>query len=122
MTLARVFVIEDNDFDLDLMTDLIACNDLQAVTPCGVSWIDEASGPAAGDVVVVDLDAKGGRGREVVKRLHRKPRSERPRIVGLAQAGVLPETDDCAEVLTRPLDIGGFARAVVRHSREANLD
>ncbi|MEZ6197350.1 MAG: hypothetical protein R3F20_16735 [Planctomycetota bacterium] len=123
MKLPRVFVVEDNEFDLGLMTDVILCNDLKAVPATGESWLDDGlSALDAKDVVVVDLDLPGERGRRVVERLRSRPLEVRPRIVTLSVDGRAAGAPDVEEVLGRPLDIGGFARAVVRQSREANLD
>lgn len=123
MRIPRVFVVEDNEFDLDLMTDVITCNDLQAVPAAGEDWLETGGPrPVAGDVVVVDLDLPGQRGRRVLERLQARPASERPRIVALSFDTPEAEAPAVEELLGRPLDVGGFARAIVRQSREANLD
>lgn len=123
MKIPRVFVVEDNEFDLDLMSDVITCNDLQAVPAPNEDGFDNVEGSlASGDVVVVDLDLPGQRGRRVLERLRARPDAMRPRIVALSLDAPAAGTLGIEEFLGRPLDVGGFARAVVRQSREANLD
>lgn len=123
MRIPRVFLVEDNDFDLDLMKDVVTSNDLQAVPAEGDSWIDDLeAAPAARDVVVVDLDLPDQRGRQVLDRLRARPAKERPRIVALSLDEPAAGGAGIEEILRRPLDVGGFARAVVRQSRAANLD
>lgn len=125
--LTRVVIVEDNDFDRDLMSDVLACNDMKPETALDDSFIDEIScGGRHCDIVVVDLDLPDQRGFETVRRLASLPAGKRPRIVGLAHAAGPVRSADGAEyvledLLSRPLDVGGFARSVKRQALEARL-
>lgn len=125
MQTPRVLIFERSTFNRRLMSDLVECNDMKAVSVDGSDWVDRLEkGSDRASVVVVDLDQPRRFGHEVVRRLNALPVQHRPRIVGLiestknvSEAG--PQTLGCEEVIERPLDTGSFARAVCRQALEA---
>lgn len=128
MQTPRVLICEESLFQRRLMSDLVECNDMQAVPVEGSDWIERLrAGADRASVVVVDLDQSKRTGLEVVKKLKALPGERRPRIVGLVDTKKLAQkartfVRDCEEVLELPLDTGSFARAVVRQVRESRRD
>ena len=121
MDLPRVVIVNDSAFHRRLMSDVVQCNEMRAETCEGEAWIDEIASPEKKpSVVVVDLDLPRSRGIRVVQKLRALPGALRPRIIGLSRSVAAGQAAvEVEQLISGPLDVGGFARSVVEQAREA---
>lgn len=112
----QVLILAENDFHRRLMSDVVCCNEMQAVSSDRFEWVDRVEkGAFKADVVVIDCGMGASEVSDAVTRLQALPESIRPSVIGWARqndnnpSGPRPNLDN---EFAFPLDIGRFARLV----------
>ena len=112
----QVLILAENDFHRRLMTDVVCCNEMRAVSSNQLDWVDRVeSGAFQADVVVIDCGMGEVGVSDAVSRLHALPEAIRPRVIGWTRENGKNRGGDGLDLEERvefPLDVGCFARVV----------
>ncbi len=112
----QVLILAENDFHRRLMTDVVCCNEMRAVSSDQLDWVGRVeTGAFKADVVVIDCGMGESEVSQAVSRLHALPEEVRPRVIGWTRENGHNrggESLDLEERVEFPLDLGCFARVV----------
>lgn len=122
----QVLILAENDFHRRLMSDVVCCNEMRAVSSDRFEWVDRVeNGAFKADVVVIDCGMGATEVSNAVTRLQALPDSIRPSVIGWArendqdQDAPKPALENQIEF---PLDVGCFARLVKEQAKARVLE
>ncbi|MFT7616657.1 MAG: hypothetical protein ACI97A_000281 [Planctomycetota bacterium] len=117
----QVLILAENNFHRRLMSDVVCCNEMRAVSSDRFEWVDRVeNGAFKADVVVIDCGMGAKEVANAVTRLQALPESIRPSVIGWARendnnhGAPTPALESQIEF---PLDVGCFARLVKEHAQ-----
>ena len=112
-----VLVVEDNDLNMELITDVLSLAGFRILTAIYAEKALEIAAESHPDLILMDVQLPGMDGLEATKRLKADPATASIPVVAvtsLAMRGDREKIEEagCAGYLTKPIDIKTFADEV----------
>lgn len=117
MNAARILVVEDNDFNLKLVRDVLSFAGFDVVEARSAEQGVVLAGTSAPDLVLMDLGLPGMDGTEALQRLRAAPETASLRVVAVTAYAMQEDRDRARDAgfdgfLTKPLDIRALPEQV----------
>ncbi len=117
MNAARILVVEDNDFNLKLVRDVLSFAGFDVVEARSAEQGVALAGTSAPDLVLMDLGLPGMDGTEALHRLRAAPETASLRVVAVTAYAMQEDRDRARDAgfdgfLTKPLDIRALPEQV----------
>ena len=115
-----VLVVEDNDLNMELITDVLSLAGFSILTAVDALKALEIAAESHPDLILMDVQLPGMSGLEATERLKADPKTASIPVVAvtsLAMKGDREKSEEagCVGYITKPIDINTFADEVKKY-------
>ena len=121
----RVLVVDDNEFNLEVLETILAMAGLEVVTAAGgTAALDTLAAGPAFDIVLMDVQMPGMDGYETTRRIRANPAWKGLSVLALTANAMKGEREACLEAgmddfLTKPVDQAAMFKAMAAWIRKS---